>query len=147
MEKMKPRISIVTLGVRDLAKATAFYQAVFGVERSSKSSDDISFFTLPGTWLGLYPLDKLAEDIGPAIALPQPGFHGFSLAQNVPAREGVAALLDRARAAGGTVVKPAQDTFWGGHSGYFTDLDGYYWEVAWAPMFQFAADGSLVIPD
>jgi catechol 2,3-dioxygenase-like lactoylglutathione lyase family enzyme len=144
---MKPRISVVTLGVRDLKKATAFYKAVFGVERSSHSSDDISFFALPGTWLGLYPLDKLAEDIGPTITVPKPGFHGFSLAQNVPSREAVAVLLDRAKAAGGTIVKPAQDTFWGGHSGYFTDLDGYYWEAVWSPMVQFAADGSWVIPE
>ncbi len=136
------RLSVVTLGVTDLEKATAFYTEVFGIG-PNPNYEGVSFFQLPGTWISLYPLDKLAEDIGPDVPIAGGGFNGITLAHNVRSKEEALAVIETARVAGATVVKPAQDTFWGGFSGYFTDLDGYHWEVVWAPMFGFTADGAL----
>lgn len=136
------RLSMITLGVADLEKATAFYQVVLGLAPNSRY-EGVAFFELPGTWLTLYPLDKLAEDISPRL-YPSPGaFSGITLAHNAHSKEAVMAVFDRAKTAGARIAKPPQDTFWDGFSGYFADLDGYYWEVAWGPMFDFAADGSL----
>lgn len=137
-----PRISIVCLGVADLDKATQFYAAVLGTPPNT-SNQGITFIELPGTWLSLFPLEKLARDISPKVPTTRAGFSGFTLAYNARSREQVSAILELARSAGGRIVKNAQDTFWGGFSGYFTDLDGYYWEVAWGPMFEFSDDGAL----
>jgi hypothetical protein len=137
-----PRISIVCLGVADLGKATRFYAAVLGTPPNT-SNDGITFIELPGTWLSLYPLEELARDISPEVPTASLGFSGFTLAYNAHSREQVTEILDRARSAGARIVKAAQDTFWGGFSGYFADLDGYYWEVAWGQMFEFTDDGAL----
>jgi catechol 2,3-dioxygenase-like lactoylglutathione lyase family enzyme len=137
-----PRISIVCLGVDDLSKATRFYATVLGTSPNT-SNDGITFIELPGTWLSLYPLEELARDISPQVPTTRLGFSGFTLAYNARSRDQVTAILDRARSAGARIVKEAQDTFWGGFSGYFADLDGYYWEVAWGPMFEFTDDGAL----
>ncbi|HZD61075.1 MAG TPA: VOC family protein [Anaerolineae bacterium] len=137
-----PRITIITLGVGDLQKSTSFYEAIFGIH-PNPDYEGISFFELPGTWLTLYPLEKLAEDISPQLPASRGPFSGVTLAYNASSKEDVVAIFDQAKAAGASVVKPPQDTFWGGFSGYFADLDGYYWEVAWGPMFDHAPDGSL----
>ena len=137
-----PRMTVVTLGVGDLRKSTAFYMAVFGI-RPHSDNPDISFFELPGTWLILYPRDKLAEDISLALSSAPGGFSGVTLAYNARSKDEVLAVFEHVKAAGAGVAKPPQDTFWGGFSGYFTDLDGHYWEVVWGPMFEHAADGSL----
>ena len=137
-----PRISIVCLGVANLDRATRFYTAVLGTPPNT-SNDGITFIELPGTWLSLYPFEELARDISPQVPTTRAGFSGFTLAYNAPSREQVTTILERARSAGASIVKEAQDTFWGGFSGYFADLDGYYWEVAWGPMFEFTDDGAL----
>jgi len=137
-----PRISIVCLGVADLSKATRFYASVLGTPPNT-SNDGITFIELPGTWLSLYSLEELARDISPEVPTVRLGFSGFTLAYNARSREQVTAILERARLAGASIMKEAQDTFWGGFSGYFADLDGYYWEVAWGPMFEFTDDGAL----
>ena len=137
-----PRITVVTLGVRDLQKSTAFYEAIFGI-RPKANSEGISFFELPGTWLSLFPLDQLAEDISPQLSAARSGFSGVTLAHNARSKDAVLAIFEHIKAAGATIVKPPHDTFWGGFSGYFADLDGYYWEVVWGPMFDHAPDGSL----
>lgn len=142
---MEPRISIVTLGVRDFDRALRFYRDGLGFTTKAKKGDPIAFFQTAGTRLALYPLDKLAEDISPDVYPPKGGFGGITLAHNVRTKEEVAKVLACAEKAGGKIVKPAQDVFWGGHSGYFTDPDGYYWEVAWAPMFTFDEHGALVV--
>src|SRR5579871_2656152 len=139
-ETMEPRISFITLGVTDLPRSIRFYRDGLGFPTAAKDSDAIAFFTTFGTRLALYPLDKLAEDIGPDIH-PSKGFPGITLAHNVRKKEEVAELLALAEKAGGKIVKPTQDVFWGGHSGYFTDPDGYYWEVAWAPNATFDEHG------
>jgi hypothetical protein len=142
---MEPRISIITLGVVDLVRSVRFYRDGLGFPTSFKDGEPIAFFSTGGARLALYPLDKLAEDISPALQPAKSGFSGITLAHNTRTKEQVAAVLARAEAAGGTIVKHARDVFWGGHSGYFADPDGYFWEVAWAPMFRFALDGSLLI--
>jgi len=137
-----PRITVITLGVADLAQATRFYETIFGVHPNSEY-EGISFFELPGVWLTLYPVDKLAEDISPRLSPTRSGFSGITLAYNATSKNEVVAIFEEARTAGASIVKAPQDTFWGGFSGYFADLDGYYWEVVWGPMFDFAPDGSL----
>jgi catechol 2,3-dioxygenase-like lactoylglutathione lyase family enzyme len=141
---MEARLSLITLGVRDLRKATAFYRDGLGFPLSSASNEAVSFFCTGGVILGLYAWDSLAED---AVTPPEGhGFRGIAIAHNVRSREEVSKVLTIAAAAGGKVLKPAQDVFWGGHSGYFADLDGHLWEVAWNPFFPIAEDGHVVLP-
>ena len=137
-----PRVTVITLGVKDLAKATRFYETIFGVKPDSEY-EGVSFFELPGAWLTLYPVDKLAEDISPQLSPDRSGFSGITLAYNARSKDEIIAIFEEARTAGGSIIKPPQDTFWGGFGGYFADLDGFYWEVAWGPMFDFKPDGSL----
>ena len=130
---MEPRLSLVTLGVADLARAIAFYRDGLGPPLRPESAGDIAFFGLAGVWLALCPRSALAED---ALSAPQgSGFRGFTLAHNLRSEAEVDALLAQACAAGATLVKPAQKTFWGGYSGYFADPDGFLWEIAHNPHF------------
>ena len=137
-----PRLTLLTLGVADLNKAMKFYEAVLGTPPNT-SYDGVTFIELPGTWISLYPLENLAKDISSEIPVNRSGFSGITLAHNASSRDDVIAIVERARSAGARVVKEPQETFWGGFSGYFADLDGYYWEVAWGPMFEFAENGEL----
>lgn len=132
-EKMAPSISIITLGVDNLSSATTFYKNGLGLPYSSQSKDNISFFDLNGTWLGLFQKEALAEDAN--VKSDGAGFSGITLAHNVPSKEEVDRILKLAKTAGAEITKPAKDTFWGGYSGYFSDVDGYLWEVAWNPHF------------
>lgn len=143
---MEPRISLITLGVSDLAKALAFYRDGLGIPTTWTGERGVVFFKTTGTCLALYPFDKLAEDVGEAWEGEQKSkFPGIALAHNVRKKEDVDRILSQAEAAGGKIEKPGQDTFWGGYSGYFSDLDGYLWEVAYG-AFEFNKDGSLIIP-
>lgn len=137
-----PRLTVVTLGVSDLGKATRFYEAVLGTAPNT-SYEGVTFFELPGAWISLFPLENLAKDISPGVPATRTGFSGITLAHNARSKEDVIAIIERARAAGARIVKAPQDTFWGGFSGYFADPDNYYWEVAWGPMFEFTKDGAL----
>lgn len=130
---MEPRISIITLGVSDLARSVAFYRDGLGLTLFDENTESIAFFQNKGTWLALYPREALAADVG--IATEGSGFSGVTLAHNLRSKEEVDDLLAVAVSAGATLVKPAQDTFWGGYSGYFSDPDGYLWEIAWNPHF------------
>ena len=142
---MEPRVSIITLGVEDLGRATAFYRDGLGWPLSGASNEGISFFKTRGTVLALYPREALAEDAktDPAGS----GFSGFTLAHNVAEKEQVDSVLEEVAAVGATIVKEAEDVFWGGRSGYFADPDGHLWEVAWNPYAPLAEDGSLTLPD
>ncbi len=142
--KLEPRLNIVTLGVADVEKARHFYETGLGCKASPASQGDIVFFQLGGMVLALYPREALAEDAN--VEAQGSGFAGITLACNVRAKEEVAAFLSVAEAAGGKMVKPAQDVFWGGHSGYFADLDGHLWEVAWNPHFALNERGEVVLP-
>lgn len=129
---MKPRISMITLGVRDLAAAIKFYEAGLGFPRM-ESPPEVAFFTLNGSWLGLYSRNALAED---ATVPPEGnGFEGFTLSHNVSSEEEVEKVMSQALAAGAALVKTAQKVFWGGYSGYFKDPDGHLWEIAHNPHF------------
>ena len=130
---MEPRISLVTLGVTDLARSRQFYAEGLGLPLSAHSNDGVAFFELHGAWLSLYPRTALAEDA--TVSEAGSGFRGFTLAHNLPTKAEVDALLAQAVAAGATLVKPAQEVFWGGYSGYFADPDGFLWEVAYNPFF------------
>ena len=141
-----PRLSMLTLGVADLQAATHFYEAVHDA-LPNRSYEGVTFFELPGTWLALYPFDKLAEDISPDMPTAGRGFNSMTLAHNARSRDEVLAIVNRARSAGARVVKEPQETFWGGFSGYFTDLDGHYWEIAWGPMFAFTENGEMRFKD
>lgn len=131
---MEPRISIITLGVADLKRAINFYQQGLGLPLREDQFDNIAFFELQGTWLGLFPKSALAKDAN-ATSTNSTGFNGITLAHNVRSKLEVDTLLQLAQKAGATIVKAAADADWGGYSGYFTDLDGYYWEIAWNPYF------------
>jgi catechol 2,3-dioxygenase-like lactoylglutathione lyase family enzyme len=129
---MEPRISFVTLGVLDLARATRFYAEGLQLPQL-KSPPTVSFFELGTTWLALYPRHLLAADAG--VPAGGSGFPGITLAHNVRSSEQVDRLLEEVVAAGGRVVKPAAKADWGGYSGYFADPEGFLWEVAWNPHF------------
>jgi len=127
---MKPRISMITLGVRDMAASIGFYRDVLGFP-VNEASPDVAFFNLNGTWLGLYGREALAEDatVSPAGS----GFPGFTLSHNLASPAEVEQTIEQVVAAGAILVKPPQQVFWGGYSGYFKDPDGYLWEVAYNP--------------
>lgn len=129
---MEPRLSFVTLGVRNLDRAVAFYRDVLGLPRM-KTPPQVAFFELGKTWLALYPRHLLAADAG--VGAEGTGFPGFTLAHNVRAPEDVDTLLAHVEAAGGTIVKRGTRAEWGGYTGYFADPDGFLWEVAWNPQF------------
>ncbi|AZT85517.1 VOC family protein [Marinobacter sp. NP-4(2019)] len=129
---MKPRISMITLGVSDLQRSIRFYEQGLGLPRMD-SPPEVAFFTLNGTWLGLYGHDALADDA--LVSGRSEGFAGFSLAHNVSSEQEVDQVMDQAVAAGAVVTKPAQKTDWGGYAGYFSDPDGYLWEIAHNPLF------------
>lgn len=115
---MKPHISLITLGVSDLARSTAFYRDGLGLPQEG-DFDGVTFFKLRGTWLSLFPRGELAKDAG--VSHVGSGFGGFSIAHNVGSTDEVDEVLTRAQAAGAKLIKPAQDAFWGGYHGFFAD--------------------------
>lgn len=136
---MEQRISLITLGVHDMAAQAAFYTALGW--QAVDSPDGVIVFDLIGQTLGLYPLADLARDLG----LPQDelGRGAMTLSYNVRDKNEVAPLLARAEAAGARILKPAHDVFWGGHIGYFADPEGHIWEVAHNPFAPLATDGAF----
>ena len=142
------RLNIITLGVKDMQKSLAFYKGLgFKTSIDENSSKDIVFFDNEGTKLALYPLQALALDIH--LAEPPKktkGFSGITIAYNVKEIAEVDETLKLAEALGGNIIKPAEQVFWGGYSGYFEDLDGYIFEVAYAgDIFKFDKNNMLVI--
>lgn len=130
---MDPRITLVTLGVSDLTESIRFYRDGLGLPMQEREEDcDVAFFPLDGTWLSLYPRELLAEDA--TVSADGSGFSGITVAHNVSTKEEVDAVLDEAEAAGGRIVKPAQDVFWGRLFRYFADTDDHLWEVAYARL-------------
>lgn len=144
---MEPRISIVTLGIRDFDRALRFYRDGLGFPTKAREGDPVAFFMTGGVRLALYRLEPLADDIASGTEISKGGFGGVTLAHNVERREQVAEVLELARAAGGRILREAEDAFWGGYHGYFADPDGYPWEVAWGPMFGFGPCGELLIEE
>ncbi len=140
---MEQRLTLVTLGVRDLDASRQFYERL-GWTRSVRAAEGVAFFQAGGVVLSLYPRDDLAADA--QLAAEGSGFCGFALAHNVRQREEVDSALAEAIQAGARLLKPAQEAFWGGYSGYFADPDGFPWEVAWNPGFPLGDDGLLQLP-
>ena len=128
---MKPRISMITLGVQDLKKSIAFYEKL-GLPRMD-SPPEVAFFTLNGTWLGLYGREALAKDAN--VPANGSGFDGITLSHNLKTEAEVDAVMAEAKEAGANIVKPAQKADWGGYHGYFKDPDGHLWEIAYNPYF------------
>jgi catechol 2,3-dioxygenase-like lactoylglutathione lyase family enzyme len=129
---MKPKISIVTLGVRDFARSLAFYREGLGfAAHNYTEGEDHVMFALEGSWLSLYPRDKLAEDA--TVPDDGRGFSGVTLAHNVGSPAEADAVFEKAVSVGAKPVKKPQP-FWGGYSGYFADPDGYLWEIAHNPF-------------
>ena len=136
------RLTVVTLGVRDMTRAVRFYRDGLGFHTTEKADcPDIMFFNTPGVRLALYPLQLLAEDISPDSPPAGSGFGGITLAYNARNRTEVRNLIEVARKAGAKIVKEPQDASWGGFHAYFADPDGYYWEIAWNPFWQLDENG------
>ncbi len=128
---MKPRMSMITLGVDDMQRAIDFYQKGLGFPREGEGLD-VAFFPLNGTWLGLYDRKALAADA--QIEANGSGFNGFTIAHNVGSEKEVEEVMVQAINAGAVLMKKPQRAFWGGYSGYFKDPDGHLWEVAHNPF-------------
>ena len=138
------RVSLITLGVKDLSQSREFYERL-GFRRSMAKTEGIVFFQAGGMALALYPREELAKDAN--VSSEGRGFNGMTLAYNTRNREEVDSVMAEAQAAGAQLVKAAKEAFWGGYSGYFADPDGFLWEVAWNPFFPIAEDGSIHLPD
>ena len=138
---MDNRVSLITLGVADTARARAFYEALGWTGMSPDG--DVVFFQAGGMILALWGRDKLAED---SVVDDRGGWGGVTLAYNVGSPAEVDAVLAEAGAAGATIGRPGAATVWGGYSGIFVDPDGHPWEVAHNPGFDLRADGSVHLP-
>lgn len=139
---MDQRVSLITLGVADVARAAAFYEAL-GWQRAGESLDEIAFFQLAGQALALYPREMMAEDLGRSLG-DGPG--ALALAQNLRDRAGVDRLFAEAVSAGATPLRMPHETPWGGYVAYVADPDGHAWEFAHVPMFPLNPDGTLTLP-
>ncbi len=140
---MEPRVSLITLGVADLARSRAFYEAL-GFKASSIGGGEVVFFQAGPMALCLFPRESLACDA--KVSAEGGGFRGIAMAHNVRTKDGVDAAIAEAERLGAVVVKHAEDAPWGGRSGYFADPDGHLWEIAWNPDFPLAEDGALSLP-
>jgi hypothetical protein len=136
---MDQRVSLITLGVADLARARAFYEAL-GWETGAEPGDDVVFFQAGGMIVALWGRDRLADD---SVVEDAGGWGGITLAYNARSPEEVDAVLEEARAAGARIAREGAATFWGGYSGVFHDPDGHPWEVAHNPHWTVADDGSV----
>jgi uncharacterized protein len=138
-------LSLVTLGVSDLKRSIAFYEAL-GFRRKATKAEGVGFFQAGAITFAVWPAEELAKDANADAAAPAT-FRGVALAWNCLTESEVDAAIERALLAGATVPKPARKTSWGGYAGYFADPDGHLWEVAHNPGFPLTADGRLTLPD
>ena len=137
---MKPRITVITVGVDDLEKSLAFYRDGLGLSTQGITGAEfehgaVAFFDMQaGLKLAIWPRANIAYDAG--IPLGAPSTTELTLGHNVASRAEVDNVMEQARKAGAVIIKPAQDTFWGGYSGYFKDPDGHLWEIVWNPQWE-----------
>jgi predicted lactoylglutathione lyase len=142
---MPSTITLITLTVADLAKATSFYERLGFVKSKTASEENVSFFKAGGVVLALWGREAQIED-AQARALWN-GNGGIAVAQNVASEAEVDAVMAKAEAAGARILKPAAKTFWGGYDGYFADADGHLWEIAFNPHWGLGPDGQIELPD
>jgi uncharacterized protein len=138
-------LSLVTLGVSDLERSIAFYEAL-GFRRKVTKAEGVGFFQAGAIIFAVWPASELSKDVNVAAA-DAPAFRGVALAWNCSSQVDVDAAIEHARRAGASVPKPARKTFWGGYAGYFADPDGHLWEVAHNPHWPLGDDGRLTLPD
>lgn len=141
---MQPKITVITLGVKDISASLLFYRDKLGWKVGGGDGEDIFFFQLNSLIFALYPREKLAEDA--LVNSEGTGFSGCTFAHNVGSEAEVDEVLKIAEQAGATIKKPAQKVFWGGYSGYFADPDGFLWEVAYNPFWKLDSKGMCVLP-
>jgi catechol 2,3-dioxygenase-like lactoylglutathione lyase family enzyme len=141
---MEPRISLVTLGVRNLPRSIRFYRDAIGWKTDAKETDPVAFFQLQGIVLGLFGARDLANDA--RVSARAGGFRGVTLAHNVRSRKAVDRIFQQLRDRKVRIVKPPEVAEWGGYSGYFADPDGHLWEVAHNPGWKLDRDGSVRLP-
>ncbi|HEY9519925.1 MAG TPA: VOC family protein [Methyloceanibacter sp.] len=142
---MPAHISLITLGVADIAKATSFYERFGFVRSKSASADSVSFFQAGPVVLALWGRDAQRDDAQAAELWTGNG--GIVVAQNLASEDAVDVAMARAEAAGARILKPAAKTFWGGYNGYFADPDGHVWEVAFNPFWELDEDGRVKLPE
>jgi catechol 2,3-dioxygenase-like lactoylglutathione lyase family enzyme len=141
---VEQRITLITLGVRDLERSVAFFERL-GWRRSVKHAEGVAFFQCGGIALSLFPRSELAKDAN--VPAEGGGFSGVAIAYNTRSKGDVDAMLAEAVSCGAEIVRPALEAFWGGYSGYFRDPDGHLWEVAWNPGFALDDNGAVQLPD
>jgi uncharacterized protein len=138
-------ITLITLGVSDVKRATRFYESLGFVKSQSASEESVSFFRAGGIVLALWGREAQIEDANAGTLWDGNG--GIVVAQNLASEAEVDAVLARAKAAGARILKPGAKTFWGGYDGYFADLDGHLWEIAFNPHWEVTKDGCLTLPE
>ena len=139
---MEQRVSMITLGVADLGRAKAFYEDVVGW-KAAPGPPEIAFFDLGGLVFSLYPHADLAKDRNAPLDGGGTGYEGFALAHNARSKAAVDSIFAQLKDRGATIVKEPEEVFWGGYSGYFSDLDGHCWEVAYNPYWTIGEDGRV----
>jgi len=141
---MRQKLNLITLGVTDFAKAVDFYENGLGWKKSSASVEELALFPLGGIVLALHPRNALAEDafVDPAGT----GFSGITLSYNARSEAEVDNVLEKVKSLGATILKPAQKVYWGGYSGYFKDLDGHLFEVAYNPFWELDENDNINLP-
>jgi predicted lactoylglutathione lyase len=142
---MSPHISLITLGVADVGKATSFYERLGFVRSKKASQGSVSFFRAGTVVLALWSREEQRKDGGAHEIWTGNG--GTCVAQNVGSERDVDEAMAKAKAAGARILKPAGKTFWGGNNGYFADPDGHLWEIAHNPFWPLEADGRVVLPE
>ncbi len=140
---MRQKLNLITLGTADFQKSVDFYEKGLGWKKSAKSLDGLALFDLGDIILALHPRDELAADT--TLPYQASSFSGLTISHNTRSEKEVDEILEKVAAHGGTIVKPAQKVYWGGYSGYFRDLDGYLFEVAYNPFWELDEKGNVVL--
>jgi len=145
--KISPRLTVITLGVRDMKRSIAFYDRLGFVRKMKATGEEVAFYQAGAMTIALYSTDKVADEAGVPREAASPGFRGVTLAWNCNSPEEVEASLAHAVNAGGKPIKPAHRTDYGGHAGYFADPDGHVWEIVTAPGIEVLPDGRVSVPE
>lgn len=141
---MRQKLNLITLGVADFQKSVDFYEKGLGWKKSAASVEELALFPLGGMVLALHPRTALAEDA--TLSPTGSGFSGLTISYNAKSEKEVDEVLDKIKKLGATIIKPAQKVYWGGYSGYFKDLDGHLFEVAYNPFWELDENDNIKLP-